>query len=100
MTSDAAANVNTITTLLQQDDRKRVTVSLFFRFYSRMRDDTDLAGALGAVVHRPFILVLVHNAVVDADSSLVHLDFQQHTFLRLRGEREGGREGRRGRKGS
>lgn len=95
-TSDAAGNVNTIAALLQQDGRKRVTVSLFFRFYSRTRDDTDLAGALGAAVHRPFILVLVHNAVVDADSTLVHLLLQQHAVLGLR-RREG--EGGTGRDG-
>lgn len=82
VTSDAA-NVNTISILLQQENRKRVTVSLFFGIYSRMRDDTDLAGALGAAVHRPFILVLVHNAIVDAHSTLV---FQQCAFLRLKGE--------------
>lgn len=93
MTSDV--NVNTIITLLQQDDRKSVTVSLFFRFYSRMRDDTDLAGALGAAVHRPFTLVLVLNAVVDADSTLVHLFFQQRAFLRL-SWREGRRDGEGG----
>lgn len=93
--SDAAANVNTIATLLQQDGRKHVTVPLSFRFYSRTRDDTDLAGALGAAVHRPFILVLVHNAVVDADSTLVHLLLQQRALLGLRGrEGEGGRKGR------
>lgn len=56
-----------------------------------MRGDTDLAGALGAAVHRPFTLVLVRNAVVEAGSSLVYLNFQQRAFLRLRG-REGGRE--------
>lgn len=94
-TSDPAANVNTIGAQLQQDGRKRVAVSLFFRFYYGTRDDTDLAGALSAAVHRPFILVLVHNAVVDADSTLVHLLLQQRAFLRLRGrEGQGGREER------
>lgn len=87
VTSEATAKVNTITAPLQQDDRKHGTVFLFFRFYSR-RDDTDLAGALGAAVHRPFTVVLVHDAVVDADSTLVHLILQQRAFLRLRA-REG-----------
>lgn len=75
MTSDAAPNVNTATALLQRDDRELLTVSPFFRFYSRMCDDTDLAGALSAAVHGPFTLVLVHNAVVDADSTLFRLIF-------------------------
>lgn len=57
-----------------------------------MRDETYLAGALSAAVHRPLVFVLVHNAVVDADSALaVHLIFQQHAFLRL-WRREGGRK--------
>lgn len=61
-----------------------------------MRDDTYLAGALGAAVHRPLIFVLVHNAVVDADSALApHLIFQQHALLRL-WRREGEREGKKG----
>lgn len=69
-----------------------MTVSFLLRFYSRTRDDTYLAGALGAAVHRPLIFVLVHNAVVDADSALaVHSIFQQHAFLRL-WRREGERE--------
>lgn len=61
-----------------------------------MRDDTDLAGALGAAVHRPFTLVLVHNAVVDADSTLVHLLLQQRAFLGLRGREGEGGTGREG----
>lgn len=61
-----------------------------------MRDDTYLAGALGAAVHRPLIFVLVHNAVVDADSaSVVDLIFQQHAILRL-WRREGERKKKKG----
>lgn len=69
-----------------------VTVSLRFRFYSWTRDDAHLAGALGAAVHRPLVLVLAYDAVVDADSALVvHLTFYQHVILRL--WEEGGKKG-------
>lgn len=68
-----------------------MTASLLLKVYSRTRDDTHLAGTLGAAVHRPLIFVLVHNAVVDADSNLdVHLMFQQLANLGL-WRREGGR---------
>lgn len=63
------------------------------------REDSYLAGALGAAVHAPLVLVVVHDAVVDADPAVdVHLVFHQRTLLRL-GEtemerwRDGEREG-------
>lgn len=68
-----------------------VTVSLPFMFYSWTCDDTHLAGALGAAVHRPLVLVLAYDAVVDADPALVlYLTFHLHALLSLWGECEGG----------
>lgn len=58
--------------------------------YSRRCNDTYLAGALSAAIYSPFIFVLVHDAVVDANSTVdVHLIFQQSAVLRLWEEREG-----------
>lgn len=56
--------------------------------------DAYLAGALGAAVHGPLVFVLVHHAVVEADSAVdVHLVFQQRAVLRLGERREKEREG-------
>lgn len=74
-----------------------VTVSIHWivwNLYSHGCDDTYLAGALSAAVHRPFLCVLVHNSVVDADSAVhVYFRFQLYAFLRLwekkRGEKRG-----------
>lgn len=42
-----------------------------------------LAGALSAAIHGPFIFIIVHNAVVDADPAVdVHLIHQQCVVLR------------------
>ncbi len=61
--------------------------------HSSRCDDTYLAGALGAAIHRPFILVFVHHAVVDANSCVdVYLSFQLITVLRLGEKRERERE--------
>ena len=59
-----------------------------------MCDGTDLAGALSADIHGPFVFVLVHNAVVDANStSAVNFFSQLQALLSLWEEREGGEGG-------
>lgn len=92
------ANINTIITSLQLGHRKHsdafplLIPGLFKRLHSRRCDGAYLAGALGAAIHGPLIFVLVHHAVVHANSSVdVHLLFQLFADLRL-GESERERE--------
>ena len=59
-----------------------------------------LTGALGASVHRPLVLVVVHHAVVDAHASVdLHLVLDELAVLRLRERQRREREREREKEG-
>lgn len=79
----AGANINTIIT-------SSADSWLGLRLHSSRCDDTYLAGALGAAIHSPFIFILVHDAVVEAHSTLdVHFIFKLQANFRLGGKEKG-----------
>lgn len=66
-------------------------VGWFLMGASSRGGDTYLAGTLSAAVHSPFIFVLVHNAVVEANAAVdVHLLSKQCAVDRLRGKKKEG----------
>lgn len=57
--------------------------------HSSRCDDAYLASALGAAIDGPFISVLAHDAVVDANSfAQIHRIYYGTAFLSLEGRRD------------